>query len=439
LPPARSARPDLPESGPDDSEIVVHLFRSAYVAAFLIVAQGIPSFLRRPVTPALFFTVAIALVFTLSVLVPYLRPQVPLLISSRFRRPFALLLDVALNTCIMQWVGPVGRELFPVYYLIVFVGALWYRVPGALATAFCALVLHAGTVFADASDPHAGWVAMRHIALARAPFLLVVALIAGYGVRGRERERRLRFALERDLLAARRIQQQMLPASLPLIEGYEVAVRFQPSHTVGGDYYDWFALGDGRWAFCLADAAGKSLQALIELAGFRAHFLAGARRRNSPAVVARFVNELSLASLPPDSFVALFYAVLSPERGHICYTNCGHTPPFALHRAAADEPPERLSTGDIVLGVLRDAEFHERDVVLAPGDVLLCCTDGLVEARDEQGEMLGDQLVGDLLVELAEASAEEIADAILAAARGRSVRLGEDDLTVLILKRRRHV
>jgi serine phosphatase RsbU (regulator of sigma subunit) len=415
----------------EESELIVHLFRTAFLVGFMIWSAPLLRLQGRSWHP-LWVTAAIAGGFTLLVLAPTVS-RLPVLLPRATRRALALFIDLCLTTHLT--VALDTDRLFPIYYLLVFVGAVWFRVEGAVVTAVMALLLRVTALHIAPGEGQVPWPAIQQQLASEGAMLLLVALIAGYQIRGREKDRRRAFRLEQTLLAARQIQDQMLPDLLHPPEGYEIGARFEPAEQVGGDYYDCFPLADGRLGICVADVAGHNLPSLVVLAGFQATLHAHARRSASPASVAGTVNDVSLASLPEDSFVALFYAALRPESGELTYVNCGHTPPL-LHRHARPSEAELLSTGDVVLGILEGTSFTERTTVLEPGDVLVCATDGLLEARDEAGEQFDHDVVADLVVEVGEASADEIAATLLAAVRQHAMRWGRDDATILVVKRR---
>ena len=138
----------------------------------------------------------------------------------------------------------------------------------------------------------------------------------------RERER-----VEQELLVARRIQQASLPREVPTLEGWQINPYCQPAREVGGDFYDFHLLSEGRVGLVVGDATGKGVPAALVMTGVCA-FLGGvatASGSSSPGEVLAQVNEALSARIPPNMFVTCFYAILDPESGHLSYANAGHT------------------------------------------------------------------------------------------------------------------
>ena len=211
-----------------------------------------------------------------------------------------------------------------------------------------------------------------------------------------ERSRATRAAREVD--DARQIQRGLLPHTLPEVEGWRFGVLFEPASHVGGDVYDIARLPDGRVALCLGDVAGKGVPAALLAASLQTAVRGATARGLSPSALACEVNRVLAASIPGNRFATFFCGVLDPVSGLFVYTNAGHNPPLL---ARASGGVERLSAGDLVLGVSTDAVYHEHATTLAHGDRLLVYSDGLVEARDASGDEFGETRLGGLLATLA--------------------------------------
>src|SRR5215212_7221404 len=143
-----------------------------------------------------------------------------------------------------------------------------------------------------------------------------------------EREIRLRERIEQELRIARLIQQSLLPKTLPELPGYEVAAYYQPAREVGGDFYDFFELDDGRLGFVVGDATGKGVPAALVMASARSMLRAVAQNAESPGDVLRRVNDTLVTDIPPNMFVTCFYAILDPNSGSLTYANAGHDLPY---------------------------------------------------------------------------------------------------------------
>src|ERR671920_415137 len=145
-----------------------------------------------------------------------------------------------------------------------------------------------------------------------------------------EQEERERERIEQELSVARRIQQASLPNVVPELEGWQISPYYQPAREVGGDFYDFHPLSDGRLGLVVGDATGKGVPAALVMASARSMLRAVAQVLDSPSpgeVLAQ-VNETLLARIPQNMFVTCFYAILDPARATLRYANAGHDPPY---------------------------------------------------------------------------------------------------------------
>jgi predicted ester cyclase len=208
----------------------------------------------------------------------------------------------------------------------------------------------------------------------------------------RERER-----IEQDLEVARSIQQASLPKEVPTLVGWQISPYSQPAREVGGDFYEFFELEDGRVGFAVGDATGKGVPAALVMTATCA-FLGGvatASGSSSPGEVLARVNEAVLARIPPNMFVTCFFGVLDPKSGHFTYANAGHNLPCCCREGAATD----LSARGMPLGLMPGMSYEENETVLKAGESVLFYTDGLVEAHNPMGEMFGTPRLRSLLTE----------------------------------------
>jgi len=238
--------------------------------------------------------------------------------------------------------------------------------------------------------------------------------------------------LEKELAIAREIQLSFLPKQAPIIAGFDLAGETRPHAEVGGDYFDFIRVSEGRLGLSIADSAGKGIPAALLMAGFRMSLLAEIRNEFSIRAVMRKVNSLLFESTESDKFVTAFYAVLDVRNRALIFTNAGHNPPLLVH---ADNRIECLLEGGVALGVLPDAVYEDRPLALRDGDVLLLYTDGVSEAESPTGEQYGQRRLEQALVRLRDRPAREILDAVVedvlawAGERGQN-----DDLTLMVVK-----
>jgi serine phosphatase RsbU (regulator of sigma subunit) len=227
-----------------------------------------------------------------------------------------------------------------------------------------------------------------------------------------EQETRARERVEQDLRVARNIQQASLPREVPQLEGWQISPFYQPAREVGGDFYDFLELDDGRLGLVVGDATGKGVPAALVMASARSMLHAVAQASDySPGEVLRMTNDPLLTDIPPNMFVTCLYAILDPKSGQLLYANAGHDLPYLRRRSGAAE--ELRATG-MPLGLMPGMDYEEKEVTLEAGDSVLFYSDGLVEAHDREGQMFGfprlralmakhgeeHSLVGSLLKEL---------------------------------------
>jgi serine phosphatase RsbU (regulator of sigma subunit)/predicted ester cyclase len=196
----------------------------------------------------------------------------------------------------------------------------------------------------------------------------------------RERER-----IEQELRVARRIQQTSLPKQVPELEGWQIAPFYQPAREVGGDFYDFLELPNGRLGIAVGDATDKGVPAALVMASARSMLRAVTQACISPGDVLRGVNDALVTDIPPNMFVTCFYAILDPESGSLTYANAGHDLPYLWHGGDAEE----LRARGMPLGLMAGMGYEEKEIVLTAGNGVLFYSDGLVEAHDPKGEMFG--------------------------------------------------
>jgi serine phosphatase RsbU (regulator of sigma subunit)/predicted ester cyclase len=249
-----------------------------------------------------------------------------------------------------------------------------------------------------------------------------------------EQEMRDRERVEQELRVAQRIQHALLPNKVPELEGWEIAHDYRPAREVGGDFYDFLNLKDGRVGLIIGDVSGKGIPAALVMACTQSVLRAVAQRAGIPPGKAlEEANEVLLTYLPPNMFATCFYAVLDPKEGRLRYANAGHNLPCCWREGIATE----LRARGMPLGLIPGMGYEERERTLVPGDGVLLYSDGLVEAHSPRREMFGfprmrryvrapsegATLIDSLLAELEQFTGEDWEQ--------------EDDITLLTLQRLR--
>ncbi|HYT77394.1 MAG TPA: SpoIIE family protein phosphatase [Vicinamibacterales bacterium] len=204
---------------------------------------------------------------------------------------------------------------------------------------------------------------------------------------GRAR-RRDEAAERREMSEALRIQRRLLPQQVPQIDGWEVAVSWQPASGVGGDCFDAIRFGETRLALTIADVVGKGIPAALLMSNLQAAVRAFASEAVEPQALCHQVNRILCGNIAEGRFISFFYCILDAVAGVLRYTNAGHYLPMLVR---ADATTDRLGRGGPVLGVIAGAEYDQGQISLAPGDRLVLFTDGLTEARNDSDEEFGEE------------------------------------------------
>jgi serine phosphatase RsbU (regulator of sigma subunit)/predicted ester cyclase len=259
------------------------------------------------------------------------------------------------------------------------------------------------------------------------------ALIRNLTWRFRAAEARERERIEQELQVARRIQQELLPETIPELEGWRIAAYYGPAREVGGDFYDFLVFPDGRLGLVVGDATGHGMPAALVMATTRGMLRAVVQSLESPREVLARVNEALVADIPPSTFVTCFYGVLDPESGRLVYANAGHNLPCCRRQ---DGQVDELRARGMPLGLIPSMSYEEKQTTLETGDSTLFYSDGLVEAHNPQREMFGVPRLRKLV---AEQDAEEgslagfLMDELRSFTGDRWEQ--EDDITLLTLRR----
>lgn len=259
------------------------------------------------------------------------------------------------------------------------------------------------------------------------------ALALDYGQLARQAAREE--SLRREVEIARSVQVRMFPQELPPVLGLDYSGVCRPAREIGGDSYDFIALGPGRLGLSVADISGKGIAAALLMANLQALLRSHAPLRpTNPAELVADINRLLAASIPDNRFATFFYGVLDTHGGRLTYTNAGHNPPLLLRNG--EEPCiQRLEPTGVMLGLFPDAEFEQRTVPVRPGDVLVVYSDGICDALNGRGEDYGDARLAAVVRANASLPAAELQERILAdvTAFGDGV-APFDDMTLVVAR-----
>src|SRR5215216_5637396 len=194
--------------------------------------------------------------------------------------------------------------------------------------------------------------------------------------------------VEQELELARSIQQASLSKEVPTLEGWQISPFYRPAREVGGDFYDFHFLSEGRVGLVVGDATGKGVSAALVMSTTCGMLQAVSQTLDStsPGEVLSQVNETLYARIPANMFVTCIYAILEPNSGRLVYANAGHDLPYMRSQGG---DCEELRARGMPLGIMPGMSYEEKEAVLNVGEAALFYSDGLVEAHDSQREMFG--------------------------------------------------
>jgi len=241
-------------------------------------------------------------------------------------------------------------------------------------------------------------------------------------------EERVRGTLEQ----AAEIQQSLLVEEPPPFPGFELAARSRPAEEVGGDFFD-FAVFDEESMLGLAigDASGHGLPAALLVRDVVTGLRMGLEKDLKITHVFTKLNRVIHRSTLSSRFISVFYGELE-QNGNLIYVNAGHQPPLVF----SAEKVAELTTGGTVIGPLPEVRFHRGVAHLDPGDLLVMCTDGILERRSRDGTFFGEERLRELVRARRSASAADLMAAIFEAAEAFGAgRAWEDDATVVVVRR----
>jgi len=242
-------------------------------------------------------------------------------------------------------------------------------------------------------------------------------------------------AIRREIDVAGDLQQRILPRDFPKRTDFDVFARTTPAQDIGGDFYDFFDLGNDKLALVVADVSGKGVPAAFFMAVARTLIRATATTQPEPGPCLEQVNKLLYQHNIPGMFVSVFYGILDTKNWQMTYANGGHLPPYLIPGDGSDILP--LSGGDgVVLGVQDEIPYEQETVSIDPGSALFFYTDGVTEAFDKNRNQFSDQRLIDYLLENRSLSAHALSDNVFAFI---NLFTGDapqsDDITSLVIKR----
>jgi len=243
-----------------------------------------------------------------------------------------------------------------------------------------------------------------------------------------EAERRVAQELE----IATRVQARLFPQHLPPLQTLEYAGGCLQARQVGGDYYDFLALGRERLSLVIGDIAGKGIAAALLMANLQANLRSQFPMLiEDPVRLLCSVNRLFCENTPDGAYATFIYAEYNDQSRRLRYANCGHLCALLVR---ADGQVERLHSTTTVLGLFPDWECSVSETGLFPGDTLTLYTDGVTEAADVHGKEFGEERLVDCLQRHRGLPSQALVTTVIDEVRSHSPHEQQDDITVVVAK-----
>ena len=243
-----------------------------------------------------------------------------------------------------------------------------------------------------------------------------------------EAERRAAHELE----IARQVQARLFPQRQPELESLEYAGACVQTHQVGGDYYDFLDLGQGRLCLVLGDIAGKGIAAALLMANLQANLRSQcATAAEQPEQLLRTVNRLFYETTAENAYATLFYSEYDDRTARLRYANCGHLPGLVVRR---DGTVQRLSSTAPVLGLFTEWPCSTAELQLFPGDLFAIYTDGITEALNQRNEEFGEDRLLDVMTRARDLSPTRIVKTVFDEVRRFSGDRQYDDVTLIVAR-----
>lgn len=343
-----------------------------------------------------------------------------------------------LVTVVDWWFDPalsvLSLYLVPIIYALWFLGASYGQglIGAALVSLAAQDIVETARFGRPVMIPY--WNLLTNLGL----FGVVVWIIALFkGAMEHDREMEAQRA-QREMDVAREVQLRLLPVHVPFTGGVEVGFAYQAAQAVGGDYYDFFPLGEGRFGMAVGDVSGKGLAAALLMATLQGLIRTSFPHR--PSELSAFMGNLNrtLYSLTdPNKYATLFFALYDCYSSELHYVNAGHNQPFLVQQA--DGSPRisgaQFAAGGPPVGLLPQAVYQTDSVTLAPGDLLIVYTDGVVDAENPKEEQFGEQRLKETLKDACGRPVAMVCGDVVEAVKGfASTAKQFDDITLVALR-----
>ncbi|MCU1242127.1 MAG: serine phosphatase [Candidatus Acidoferrum typicum] len=243
-------------------------------------------------------------------------------------------------------------------------------------------------------------------------------------------------ALRSDLEGAKDVQRAFFPSQSLSIPCLSCETFYKPAQEIGGDYYDFFPLQEGRWGIAIGDVSGKGIGAALIMASLQASLRAQASHSHFDlSTLIRDVNRLVYESSPTHFFASLFYAEYEPATRMLKYVNAGHNPPIVLRPHEGQPQMFRLRSGGMPVGISPDSQFPTTTFQFEIDDLFVAYTDGITEVENSNGELWGERSLKKLLSSSSHRAPDQIIKCILDEVATFADRLPQrDDMTLVVMQ-----
>lgn len=238
--------------------------------------------------------------------------------------------------------------------------------------------------------------------------------------------------MEKELALARGIQRSLLPDEPPVVPGFELAVANEPCFEVGGDYYDFLHLGPQSLLLVIADVEGKGVSSALVMSNLQATLRALVMHLHSLEVLALSLNEMIYNDTKSEKYLSCFLGLVDTRRNGLHYINAGHVPPILVDGATGAYT--LLEEGGTVVGLFPKTDYTRGTAQLKTGDILVCCTDGILEACNEGDEEYGTDKLAASVIKHREKTAQGIIEAVLAEVNQWCNGVQADDKVLMVMK-----
>jgi sigma-B regulation protein RsbU (phosphoserine phosphatase) len=248
------------------------------------------------------------------------------------------------------------------------------------------------------------------------------------------REMAQRERLNRELEIAREVQERLFPQRLPLVPGLDYCGQCRPAREVGGDYYDFLELPEGKLGIAIGDVSGKGIGAALLMASLEASLRGQALVAPDLAELMNRINSLVLDASSASRYATLFYGEYDPRSRQLSYVNAGHNPPVILRKSDGGFVIFRLENGGPVVGLLRE-RYEQESFAQKPGDMIVLFTDGISESMNAREDEWGEERLIEFSKTCFGLPALEATDRIMAAAEAFAAGAAQhDDMTLVVLR-----